>query len=63
VASSDESREARGEPFYRTEAEPRLRLFIPLVCACALFMEALDQTVIATSVPKMARSLGESPSD
>ncbi|MGH7090865.1 MAG: MFS transporter, partial [Stellaceae bacterium] len=54
-------REDRGEPLYRTEAEPRLRLLIPLVCACALFMEALDQTVIATSLPQMAKSLGDSP--
>ena len=48
-------------PLYRTQQDPRLRLLIPLVCACALFMEALDQTVIATSLPQMAESLGESP--
>jgi EmrB/QacA subfamily drug resistance transporter len=57
----DEGRAERAEPIYRTEAEPRLRLLIPLVCACSLFMEALDQTVIATSLPQMAVSLGESP--
>src|SRR5437868_15216111 len=34
---------------------------IPLVVACALFMENLDSTVLATSLPAIARSLGESP--
>jgi EmrB/QacA subfamily drug resistance transporter len=58
----DEARvENRPEPVYRTQQEPRLRLLIPLVCACALFMESLDQTVIATSLPQIAASLGESP--
>ena len=59
----DEGRVEKGHepPLYRTQQEPRLRLLIPLVCACALFMEALDQTVIATSLPQMAESLGESP--
>ncbi|HXQ53443.1 MAG TPA: DHA2 family efflux MFS transporter permease subunit [Stellaceae bacterium] len=58
----DEPRgETRPEPLYRTQEEPRLRLLIPLVCACALFMEALDQTIIATSLPQIAASLGESP--
>jgi EmrB/QacA subfamily drug resistance transporter len=58
--------DARGEPrpeqpLYRTQQEPRLRLLIPLVCACALLMESLDQTIIATSLPQIAVSLGESP--
>jgi EmrB/QacA subfamily drug resistance transporter len=48
-------------PAYRTETDPKLRLLIPLVVACALFMETLDSTVISTSIPDMARSLGESP--
>ncbi|MGH7002777.1 MAG: DHA2 family efflux MFS transporter permease subunit [Alphaproteobacteria bacterium] len=34
---------------------------IPLVVACALFMENLDSTVLATSLPAIAQSLGESP--
>ena len=34
---------------------------IPFVVACALFMESLDQTIITTSVPQMAASLGENP--
>jgi EmrB/QacA subfamily drug resistance transporter len=58
----DEPRiETRTEPLYRTQQDPRLRLLIPLVCACALFMEALDQTIIATSLPQIAASIGESP--
>ena len=48
-------------PVYRTATEPRLRLLIPLVVACALFMENLDSTIIATSIPQIARSLDESP--
>lgn len=34
---------------------------VPLIVACALFMENLDSTVIATALPTMARSLGEDP--
>ena len=41
-------------------AVPRSRL-IPLVVACALFMENLDSTVLATALPAIARSLGENP--
>ena len=48
-------------PVYRTATDPKLRLLIPLVVACALFMENLDSTIIATSIPQIARSLGESP--
>jgi len=42
-------------------AEKTSRRLIPLVVACALFMENLDSTVLATSLPAIARSLGESP--
>jgi EmrB/QacA subfamily drug resistance transporter len=44
-----------------TAAEPRLRIVIPLVVGCAFFMEGLDATMIAVSIPAMAKSLGESP--
>ncbi|HUB94800.1 MAG TPA: DHA2 family efflux MFS transporter permease subunit [Stellaceae bacterium] len=55
-------REERPEqPLYRTQQDPRLRLLIPLVCACALLMESLDQTIIATSLPQIAVSLNEAP--
>jgi EmrB/QacA subfamily drug resistance transporter len=34
---------------------------IPLIVACALFMENMDSTVIATSLPAIARDIGENP--
>ena len=34
---------------------------VPLVVACALFMQQLDSTVIATALPAIARSLHEDP--
>lgn len=38
------------------------RVFLtPLIVACALFMENMDSTVIATSLPVMAHEMGESP--
>ena len=40
---------------------PRLRVIIPLIVGCAFFMEGLDSTMIAVSIPAMAKSLGESP--
>ena len=42
----------------RAERPP---IILPLIVACALFMENLDSTIIATALPAMARSLGESP--
>jgi MFS family permease len=36
-------------------------VLIPLIVACALFMENLDSTVLATSLPAIAASFGESP--
>lgn len=36
-------------------------MLVPLVIACALFMETLDSTVIATAIPAIARDLDESP--
>lgn len=42
---------------------PRLprHVLVPLVVACALFMENMDSTVLATALPAIAESLGESP--
>ncbi len=37
------------------------RTLIPLIVACALFMENLDSTVLSTALPAIATSLGESP--
>ena len=36
-------------------------MLIPLIVACALFMENLDSTVLSTSLPAIAASFGESP--
>lgn len=40
---------------------PRPSMLIPLIVACALFMENLDATVITTALPPIARSLHEDP--
>ena len=37
------------------------RYFVILIVAVALFMETMDSTVIATSLPAIARDLGEDP--
>ncbi|MBV8121285.1 MAG: DHA2 family efflux MFS transporter permease subunit [Alphaproteobacteria bacterium] len=34
---------------------------VPFVVACAMFMQQLDSTVIATALPTIAHSLGETP--
>jgi EmrB/QacA subfamily drug resistance transporter len=34
---------------------------LPIIIACAMFMENMDSTVIATSLPVIARDLGEDP--
>jgi EmrB/QacA subfamily drug resistance transporter len=36
-------------------------MLIPLIVACALFMENLDSTAIATALPAIAAAFGESP--
>ncbi|QDO97400.1 DHA2 family efflux MFS transporter permease subunit [Ferrovibrio terrae] len=36
-------------------------MLIPLIVACALFMENIDSSVLATALPSIAASLGESP--
>src|SRR5258708_20202897 len=37
------------------------KVLIPLIVACSLFMENMDSTVIATSLPAIAADIGESP--
>src|SRR5215472_8229880 len=37
------------------------QLLISLIVACAMFMQNMDSTVIATALPVIAKSLGESP--
>ncbi len=36
-------------------------ILTPLIVACALFMQNLDSTVIATALPTMARAFGVEP--
>ena len=36
-------------------------IIVPLIVGCALFMQMLDSTIIATALPSMAQSLGEEP--
>ena len=36
-------------------------VLIPLIVACALFMENMDSTVLATSLPAIASDIGENP--
>ena len=35
--------------------------YLPYVLAVALFMQILDATILNTSLPQMAKALGESP--
>ena len=42
-------------------ALPLRQILVPLIVACALFMENLDSTVIATALPAIAESLHEDP--
>src|SRR5262245_34464369 len=37
------------------------RYLVPMIVACALFMENMDATVIATALPTIAHAFGESP--
>ncbi|HVT34143.1 MAG TPA: MFS transporter, partial [Nevskiaceae bacterium] len=37
------------------------RTLVPLIVACALFMENLDSTIISTALPAIARSFNEDP--
>src|SRR3546814_9913698 len=34
---------------------------VPLIIACAVFMENLDSTIIATALPQIARAMNEDP--
>jgi EmrB/QacA subfamily drug resistance transporter len=47
-------------PSFATERNPKLRLLIPLVVASGFLMEQIDQTIITTAIPQMARDLDTS---
>jgi EmrB/QacA subfamily drug resistance transporter len=49
-----------GEPGQGAAVIP-LRILVPLIVACALFMENLDATVLSTALPAIARDLHQSP--
>ena len=52
----------QAEPFAGKPAKPMPRdRIIPLIIAVALFMENMDSTVIATSLPAIAADLGTNP--
>jgi MFS family permease len=36
-------------------------IVVPTIVGCALFMQTLDSTVIATALPVIARSMGQNP--
>src|ERR671927_1922914 len=40
---------------------PSRQFAILLIVACALFMQNLDSTIIATALPTIAQSIGETP--
>ena len=42
-------------------SRPPRQIIVPLIVACALFMQNLDSTVIATALPTIAVSLHEDP--
>jgi EmrB/QacA subfamily drug resistance transporter len=44
-----------------TESPPAYSRALPLIVAVALFMENMDSTIIATSLPAIARAIGTNP--
>ena len=50
----------RAAKIRKSDSLQRAKL-LTLIVACALFMENTDSTVIATSLPVIAKSLGEDP--
>jgi EmrB/QacA subfamily drug resistance transporter len=45
----------------KAETPLPLRILVPLIVACALFMENLDATVLSTALPAIAKDLHEDP--
>jgi EmrB/QacA subfamily drug resistance transporter len=48
-------------PTVRERKRQRISLIVPLVVSCGMFMNMVDSTIIGTSIPQIAASLGESP--
>jgi EmrB/QacA subfamily drug resistance transporter len=56
--SASQPAPARPNATHPTTTSARM---IPFIVGCALFMQMLDSTVVATALPAMARSLGSTP--
>jgi len=41
--------------------DPKVKKYLPWLAALAIFMQALDGTILNTGLPSIAKSLGESP--
>jgi EmrB/QacA subfamily drug resistance transporter len=61
VSSVDKVAAPIAEFVDKREGKPIGQFLVPLIVGCALFMQTLDSTVIATALPAMARSLNEDP--
>ena len=57
VPAADGLTELQGGPPAPLDTAPRNYRIIALIIACALFMEQMDATVLATALPTMARDL------
>ena len=51
----------RSDTIGLTGAAAPVGMVIPLIVGCALFMQMLDTTIIATALPAMAQSMGQEP--
>lgn len=40
---------------------PKIKLYLPIILATAIFMQMLDSTILNTSLPAIAKDLNESP--
>ncbi|MBO9332753.1 MFS transporter [Achromobacter sp. HZ01] len=58
--SAESAAAAHPAPSLTPEAMRAARM-IPFIVGCALFMQMLDATVVATALPAMARALGSTP--
>ena len=59
--TAQNARSSRPHPVGQGTPIIPLRILVPLIVACALFMENLDATVLSTALPAIARDLHQSP--
>jgi EmrB/QacA subfamily drug resistance transporter len=55
------ARSSNSRPETQRSGTIPLRILVPLIVACALFMENLDATVLSTALPAIAHDLHQSP--